>query len=54
VPGIDTMEIYSPVVSGVAFQIIIMMEVVWAMKAKFIVIETAFLYGELGELIFME
>jgi hypothetical protein len=41
----DFTEIYSPVVNDVAFRIMVIMEIVWGMKAKLIDIETAFLYG---------
>jgi Reverse transcriptase (RNA-dependent DNA polymerase) len=54
IPGIDFTEIYSPVVNDVALRIMDINEIVWRMKAMIIDIETAFLYGELEETIFME
>jgi Reverse transcriptase (RNA-dependent DNA polymerase) len=54
IPRIDFSEIYSPVVNDVAFRIMVIMEIVWGMKAKLVDIETAFVYRELEETIFME
>jgi Reverse transcriptase (RNA-dependent DNA polymerase) len=53
IPGVDFTEIYSPVVNDVAFQIMVIMEIVWGMKAKLINIETSFLYGDLVEFIYI-
>ena len=54
VPGIDFTEAYSPVINDVVFRIMIILQMVWKLKAKIIDVETAFLHGDLKEEIFMD
>ncbi len=54
IPGVDFSEIYSPVVYDVTFRILILMLILFGLKAKIVDVETAFLYGNIEEEIFME
>ena len=54
IPGVNFSENYSPVVHDVTFQILILILIVFGLKAKIVDVETAFLYGSLEEEIFME
>ena len=49
VPGVDFEESYSPVINDVTFRVMLVMKIVWKLKALIIDIETPFLHGELDE-----
>ena len=53
IPGIDFEDYYSPVVNDAVFRIVIILQIIWNLKAVIIDIETAFLHGELNESIYM-
>ena len=54
VPGIDFSENYLPVVNDIIFHILVLMVLHFGYSAKIADIETAFLYGDLEEEIYME
>ena len=54
IPGVDFTKNYSPVVNDVTYQIMIIAMIIWSMNGKLVDVETAFLYGDLDEEIFME
>ena len=54
IPGVNFSENYSPVVHDVTFQILILIMIVFGIKAKIVDVEIAFLYESLEEEIFME
>ncbi len=54
IPGVDFSENYSPVVHDVSFRILILVLIVFGLKAKLVDSETAFLYGNFEDEIFME
>jgi len=53
VPGIDYTDNFAPVVNDVTFRIILVLMLVWDLEGVCIDVETAFLYGELDEEIYM-
>jgi len=54
IPGVDYSENYSPVIHDVSFRYMILMMLLHNLDAKIVDVETAFLYGELEEEIYME
>ena len=54
VPGNDFSENYSPVLNDITFHILLLMILHFGYLAKIVDIETAFLYGDLEEKIYME
>ena len=54
IPGVDFTETYAPVIHNVTFRIMIVMMILLKLVGKLIDIETAFLYGDLDEEIYME
>ena len=54
VPGIDFSENYSPVVNNVTFHVLLLMVLYFGYSAKIVNVETAFLYRDLEEEIYME
>ena len=54
IPGVDFTDNYSPVVNDVTFRLLLMAWMYFGLSAKIVDVETAFLYGELDEEIFME
>ncbi len=54
IPLVEFSENYSPVVHDVTFRILILLLIVFGLTAKIVDVETAFLYGNIGEEIFME
>jgi Reverse transcriptase (RNA-dependent DNA polymerase) len=54
VPGVDFQLSYSPVINDVIFRILIVCQIIWGLTAVLIVVEVAFLNGDLDEIIYME
>ena len=54
IPGVDFTETYSPVVNDITFRIALTLKVVYGMDSKVFDVETAFLHGELKEVIYMD
>jgi Reverse transcriptase (RNA-dependent DNA polymerase) len=54
VPRVNFQESFAPVINDVTFRILLVMMLTWNLKAKVVVIETAFLHGDLKETIYME
>ena len=54
IAGVDFMENYSPVVNDVTFRLLLLAMMYFGLTAKIVDVETAFLYGEIEEEIFME
>ena len=54
IAGFDSTENYSPVVNDVTFCLILLTMMYFGLTAKIVDVETAFLYGEIEEEIFME
>jgi Reverse transcriptase (RNA-dependent DNA polymerase) len=54
VPGVYFQESFAPVMNDVTFRILLVMMLIWKLKAKVVDIETAFLHGDLKETIYME
>ena len=54
IPGVDFTESYAPVINDVTWRILLVIKMLWKLKARLIDIETAFLYGDLDEEIYME
>ena len=54
VGGEDFTEVYSPVANDVTFRIVVMCIVMWKLESLVFDIETAFLHGDLEEMIFMD
>ena len=52
--GVDFTEKYSPAVNGVTFCLLLLVKILFGLDAKIVDVETAFLYGDLEEEIFME
>ena len=51
---VDFTENYAPVINNVTWRILLITKLVWGLDAIIINMETAFLYGELKEEIYME
>ena len=54
IPGVDFTESYAPVINDVTWRILLAIMILQKLKGKIIDVETAFLYGELEEEIYME
>ena len=54
VPGVDHKDNFAPVVSEIAFRTLLMMGLMYNWDFEIVDIETAFLYGELEEEIYMK
>jgi hypothetical protein len=54
VPEIDFSESFAPFLNDVSFRIMLIAKLVWNMTCTVVDIETAFLYGDLDEEIYME
>ena len=54
IPGVDYTESYSPVVHDITFRALLLMMISQGLSAKIVDVETAFLYGNLEEEIYME
>ena len=54
IPGVDFTENYSPVINDITFRMLILMMIYYGLIGKIADVETAFLYGELEEEIYME
>lgn len=54
IPVIDFTDYYSPVVNDTVFRILIILQLMWNLSAIIIDVETAFLHGDLDEMIYME
>ena len=54
IPGVDFSEIYLPVVHDITFRVMILAMIIFCLTGKIVDAETAFLYGELEEEIYME
>jgi hypothetical protein len=54
IPGVDFIESYAPVINDITWRILLIAKLVWKMKAVIVDVETAFLYGELEEEIYMD
>ena len=52
--GVDLSENYSPVVHDITFRLLLLAMILFSLSAKIVDVETAFLYGELEEQIFMD
>ena len=53
IPGVDFTESYAPVINDVSWRILIIAMLLWKLEAKIVDVETAFLYGDLDEDIYM-
>ncbi len=53
ISGVDFTENYSPVVHGITFCLLLIAKIIYGLSAKIVDVETAFLYGDLDEEIFM-
>ena len=53
VPRIDFVENFSPVINDVTLKLLLMLLLINGLKAKVIDVETAFLYGDLEEEVYM-
>ncbi len=53
-PGVDYTENYAPMINDVAWHILLIAMLVWNLDAIIIDVESAFLYGDLDEEIYME
>ena len=54
VPGVDFTESYAPVINDITWRILIIIKMIFGYSAKIVDVETAFLYGDLDEEIFMD
>ena len=54
IPGLDFSENYAPVINDVAWRILLIAKLVWQLDAILIDVDTAFLYGDLEEEIYMD
>ncbi len=54
IPGVDFSKNYLPVVHDVTFRLLLVLKIVYGFSAKIADIETAFLWGDLEEEIFMD
>jgi len=54
IPGVDYSENYAPIVNDVAWRILLIVKLVWKLSAIIIDVDTAFLYGDLDEEIYMQ
>jgi Reverse transcriptase (RNA-dependent DNA polymerase) len=49
IPGIDFDESLAPVINNVSFRIMLILKLIWNLKACIVSVETAFLHGDLQE-----
>ena len=54
IPRVNYSENYVPIVNNVAWQILLNAKLVWKLSAIIINVDTAFLYGDLEEEIYMQ
>ncbi len=54
IPGVDFSENYSPVVHDITFRLLLVLKIVYGFRAKVADINTAFVWGDLEEAIFMD
>ena len=54
IPGVDYTENYSPVIHDVTYRLLLIIQIVFGLKARIIDVETAFLHGDLEEEIYMD
>jgi len=54
IPGVDFTDNYAPVVNDVTWRIMVIAMLIWGLDAIIIDVETAFLYGNLEEEIYMD
>ena len=54
IPGVDFSDNYAPVVNDITFRLMLIVLIIYALSSKIADVETAFLYGALEEVIFME
>ncbi len=54
IPGVDFTSTYAPVLNDITWRILIILEILKNLDSKIIVVETAFLLGDLEEGIYME
>ena len=54
IPGIDFQDHYAPVTHDITFRMLLVIMLVKKLKARLVDVETAFLYGELEENIYMK
>jgi len=53
IPGIDFSKSFAPVINDVSVRIMLVSKIIWDLHASIIIVETAFLHGELQEEIYM-
>ena len=54
IPGIDHQDNFAPVITDVTFRVLMVMALVYSWHCEIVDVETAFLYGDLDEEIFMK
>ena len=54
IPGVDFSETYSPVAHDITIRLLLLAMILFRLSAKIVDVETAFLYGELEEEVYME
>ena len=54
IPGVDYSANYSPVINDITFRMLLLTMMYFGLSGKIVDVETAFLYGDLEEEIFME
>jgi len=54
IPGLDFSEKHTPVINDIAWWILLIAKLVWNLDAILIDVDTAFLYGDLEEEIYMD
>lgn len=54
IPGVDFSESYSPVANDITIRLLLVAMILFGLSAKIVDVETAFLYGDLEEEVYME
>ena len=54
IPGVDFTENYSPVIHDVTYRLLLILQILFGLKAGIIDVETAFLHGDLDHEIYMD
>ena len=54
IPGVDFTENYSPVIHDISARILIIIMIIYGLQGKLVDVETAFLYGDLEEEVYMD
>ena len=54
IPGVDFTENYSPVIHDISARILIIIMIIFGLQGKLVDVETAFLYGDLEEEVYMD